>query len=129
MKALRQTLRQANLTIGVKVVPSRLTLCIHTVLRYMDPHRYDLGLLIHCGINSCPEQYRNYDSFRSLIYRKHREALAHVTHPIPTQPVILLYTTFNDTNIYSWPMSASRLLPRYYHLRRQILLKTKSQGL
>ena len=45
------------------------------VLRHMGAHRFDAGLSIRCGINSCTEQYTNLESFRSHIYRKHREVL------------------------------------------------------
>lgn len=45
------------------------------VLRHMGVHRFDPGLSIRCGINSCTEQYTNFESFRSHIYRKHREVL------------------------------------------------------
>lgn len=38
-------------------------------------HRFDPGLSIHCNINGCPETYCNYESFRSHVYRKHRESL------------------------------------------------------
>lgn len=41
----------------------------------MSNHRFDPGLIIRCGINSCPETYRKFESFRSHIYRKHREVL------------------------------------------------------
>ncbi len=50
-----------------------------TVLRHMGNHRYDPGLSIRCGINSCTEMYKNFESFRSHVNRKHREAL-HVAH-------------------------------------------------
>ena len=46
-----------------------------TVLRHMGTHRFDPGLHILCGINSCTEHYKNFESFRSHIYRKHRDAL------------------------------------------------------
>ena len=45
------------------------------VLRHMGNHRFDPGLSIPCGIDSCPEVYKNYESFRSHVYRKHREVL------------------------------------------------------
>lgn len=51
------------------------------VLRHMGTHRFDCGLLIRCGINSCAEKYKNFESFRSHVYRKHREAL------IPPSPL------------------------------------------
>lgn len=50
-----------------------------TVLRHMGTHRYDPGLSIKCGINSCTETYKNFESFRSHIYRKHREAVVNIT--------------------------------------------------
>lgn len=44
------------------------------VLRHMgEIHRYDLGLIIRCGIYQCPQTYSNYESFRSHVYRKHRK--------------------------------------------------------
>ena len=46
------------------------------VLRHIGySHRYDPGLRIRCGIKSCPETYTNFESFRSHVYRKHREEL------------------------------------------------------
>ncbi len=51
-----------------------------TVLRHMGNHRYDPGLSIRCGINSCTETYKNFESFRSHVNRKHREALARTSH-------------------------------------------------
>lgn len=46
------------------------------VLRHMgEIHRYDPGLVILCGIGRCPQTYKNYESFRSHVYRKHREVL------------------------------------------------------
>ena len=58
-----------------------------TVLRHMGTHRYDPGLRIRCGINSCTDQYKNFESFRSHVYRKHREALIHTSNPAPTQAI------------------------------------------
>ena len=55
-----------------------------SVLRHMGNHRQDPGLFIRCGINSCTEQYKNFESFRSHVYRKHRETL-HSSHPAPAQ--------------------------------------------
>lgn len=40
----------------------------------MRTHRYETNLSFKCGINSCPE-YTVYESFRSHVYRKHREVL------------------------------------------------------
>ena len=54
-----------------------------TVLRHMGTHRYDPGLHIRCGINSCTEHYKNFESFRSHVYRKHREALVNVSRQAP----------------------------------------------
>lgn len=46
------------------------------VLRHIGTaHRYDPGLSIKCGIMSCPGVYTNFESFRSHVYRKHREEL------------------------------------------------------
>ena len=46
------------------------------VLRHIgNTHRYDPGLSIRCGIESCPEVYVNFESFRSHVYRKHRDAV------------------------------------------------------
>ena len=45
------------------------------VLRHMGNHRFDPGLSIVCGIDFCVEVYKNYESFRSHVYRKHREVL------------------------------------------------------
>ena len=59
------------------------TICDHfagrsfaAVLRHIGcNHRYDPGLRIRCGIKSCPETYTNFESFRSHVYRKHRDEL------------------------------------------------------
>lgn len=46
------------------------------VLRHIGLiHRYDPGLHICCGIDHCPQTYSNYESFRSHVYRKHRNEL------------------------------------------------------
>ena len=45
------------------------------VFRHMSGHRYDPNLCIVCGIDSCNELYKNYDSYRSHVYRKHRQIL------------------------------------------------------
>ena len=55
------------------------------VLRHIgEAHRFDAGLTIRCGIDHCPQTYMNYESFRSHVYRKHRNALHTVTSPILT---------------------------------------------
>ena len=41
----------------------------------MKTHRFDPNLSIKCGINSCSERYKNYESFRSHVYRKHKEVI------------------------------------------------------
>ena len=59
------------------------TICTHfvgksfaAVLRHIGTaHRYDPGLSIKCGIKSCPGVFTNFESFRSHVYRKHREEL------------------------------------------------------
>ena len=45
------------------------------VFRHMSKHRSDPQLCIVCGIGSCNEMYKNYDSYRTHVYRKHREYL------------------------------------------------------
>lgn len=51
------------------------------VLRHIgEIHRHDPALHIRCGIHRCPQTYGNYESFRSHVYRKHRDAL----HQQPT---------------------------------------------
>lgn len=46
------------------------------VLRHIgEIHRYDPGLVIRCGIGQCPQTYTKYESFRSHVYRKHRETI------------------------------------------------------
>lgn len=46
------------------------------VLRHIgEIHRYDPSLVIRCGIDRCPQTYMNFESFRSHIYRKHRDVL------------------------------------------------------
>lgn len=47
----------------------------------MGTHRFDSHLFIRCGINSCTEQYRKFESFRSHVYRKHREVLTGPSSP------------------------------------------------
>ena len=46
-----------------------------SVLGHMRIHKFDPNLSLKCGINSCPEEYTVYESFRSHVYRKHRELL------------------------------------------------------
>ncbi len=55
----------------------------------MGIHRFDAGLFIRCGINSCLEEYKNFESFRSHMYRKHREA------PVP-DPTPLIGGSLNQ---------------------------------
>ena len=77
------------------IVPCRLNLAMYTcsvcnyfggqsfsaVLRHMgEIHRYDPNLRIRCGIDCCPQSYTNFDSFRSHVYRKHRDVLKPITH-------------------------------------------------
>ena len=51
------------------------------VLRHMgEIHRYDPNLRIRCGIDCCPQSYTNFNSFRSHVYRKHRDVLKPTTH-------------------------------------------------
>ena len=45
------------------------------VFQHTRTHRFEPGLSIKCGINSCSEKYTNYESFRSHVYRKHEEVL------------------------------------------------------
>ena len=58
-----------------------------TVLHYMGTYRFDPGLRIRCGIEYCTESYRNFESFRSHVYRKHREALF-LSDPTSTQTLV-----------------------------------------
>ena len=53
----------------------------------MGTHRFDPGLRIRCGINSCIEQYKNFESFRSHVYRKHRDVL--VIHSASAEPLTI----------------------------------------
>ena len=47
-----------------------------SVLRHIgSTRRYDPGLSIRCGSQSCPETYTNFESFKSHVYRKHRDVL------------------------------------------------------
>lgn len=46
------------------------------VLRHIgEIHRHDPSLHIECGIEQCPQTYKNFESFRSHVYRKHRDVL------------------------------------------------------
>jgi len=45
------------------------------VLRHMRSHQFDANLSTKGGINSCQETYDNYGSFRSHVYRKHRDVM------------------------------------------------------
>ena len=58
-----------------------------TVLRHMGTHRFDPGLHIRCGIDYCTDHYRNFESYQSHVYRKHREALS-VSNPTSTQGLV-----------------------------------------
>ncbi len=47
-----------------------------SVLRHIgEIHKHDPGFQIQCGLRQCPETYKNYDSYRSHVYRKHRSVL------------------------------------------------------
>lgn len=47
-----------------------------SVLRHIrNIHKHDPGFQIQCGLEQCPKTYKNYDSFRSHVYRKHRSVL------------------------------------------------------
>ena len=51
-----------------------------SVLRHIgEVHKHDPYFFIRCGIVHCPQTYKNYDSFRSHVYRKHRDALCLTT--------------------------------------------------
>ena len=53
-----------------------------SVLRHIgEVHRFDPGLVIRCGIDRCPETYKNFESFRSHVYRKHRDVIHPVSMP------------------------------------------------
>ena len=45
------------------------------VFRHMGTHRADPNLHIACGIDSCAATYKNLDSYKKHIYRRHREVL------------------------------------------------------
>ena len=45
------------------------------VFRHIGQHRFDPNLIIACNLNSCTDVYKNVDSFRKHVYRKHREIL------------------------------------------------------
>jgi len=45
------------------------------VLRHMKYHQFNPNLSIKCGIGHCQAVYSKYESFRSHVYRKHREAI------------------------------------------------------
>ena len=49
--------------------------CYGNVLQHVKCHQYDENFQLKCGINSCQETYTIYESFRSHVYRKHREVL------------------------------------------------------
>ena len=75
-----------------------------------EVHRFDPGLVIHCGIEHCPQTYRNYESFRSHVYRKHRNTLhpmssstvsdetTDTTHELELQSEMEILTTNNTTH-------------------------------
>lgn len=47
-----------------------------TVLRHIgETHRHDPCFQIQCGLDQCPQTYKNFESFRSHVYRKHRDVL------------------------------------------------------
>ncbi len=51
-----------------------------SVLRHVgEVHKHDTNFFIRCGIGHCPQTYKNNDSFRSHVYRKHRDALYSTT--------------------------------------------------
>ena len=46
------------------------------ILRHIgEIHQHDPNLTIECGIEGCPQTYKNFESFRSHVYRKHRDVL------------------------------------------------------
>ena len=61
------------------------------VLRHIgEIHRYDPSLSIRCGINRCPQTYTNFESFRSHVYRKHRDVFNPVSHVMFRQQAPLM---------------------------------------
>ena len=68
---------------------------IASMLRHMgEIQRYDPNLSIRCGIDGCPLSYTNFDSFRSHVYRKHRDVLKPTTHN--TTPEHAVVPEFQD---------------------------------
>ena len=65
------------------------------VLRHIgEIHSHSPNFFIRCGIHHCPQTYKNFHSFRSHVYRKHRDVihtggndLAHDTGLSSNEPV------------------------------------------
>lgn len=60
-----------------------------SIVRHIgEIHRHDPGLQIRCGISQCPQTYKNFESFRSHVYRKHRDELHPVTRTTTNSPLL-----------------------------------------
>ena len=79
----------------------------NAVLRHIgEIHRHDPNLSIRCGVHRCPQTYFNYESFRSHVYRKHRDVLygASVAHtnsdPHVGTPEEMDFSYFDEGSCY-----------------------------
>ena len=94
-------------------------------------HRYDPGLSIRCGIQSCPETYTKFESFRSHLYRKHRDVL-HLDSRENSQPEggsPEFTATSEDPvedGIFSQPSTADHQ-PNLQFSAAKFLIKTKEE--
>ncbi len=97
------------------------------VLRHIgEIHRHDPALNIRCGIQRCPQTYNNYESFRSHVYRKHRDVLFINSTSADTegdaQTESIDYGHFNDEEVLH-----GNTFDRYLH-GAKFLLKTREQN-
>ena len=67
------------------------------VIRHMGNHHFDPGLSIVCGNDSCVEVYKNYESFRSHVYRKHREVLGSCESTQPKGSILSISSQIGAT--------------------------------
>lgn len=97
------------------------------VLRHMgEIHRFDHGLIIRCGIGRCPQTYTNYESFRSHVYRKHREVLHSQSVSILPQSVADCNEGFDEGD-EEMTCDAEVAVPDVKMIGAKFLLKTREE--
>ena len=102
-----------------------------SVLRHIgEIHRHDPNLSVRCGIHRCPQTYVKYESFRSHVYRKHRDVLhrASAAHTI-TDPNIGTPDHTQEEESMDLSYYDEGTLPQYdrAHQGAKFLLKIREQ--